>query len=40
MLAQLTECARQHEKELDRVVGPRERAQFLAVLKKLADALG
>jgi DNA-binding MarR family transcriptional regulator len=40
MLAQLTECARQHEEELDRVVGPRERAQFLAVLKKLANALG
>jgi hypothetical protein len=40
MLAQLTECARQHEEDLDRTVGRRERAQFLAVLKKLADALG
>jgi len=39
MLAQLTECARQHEEELDGIVGRRERAQFLAALKKLADAL-
>jgi DNA-binding MarR family transcriptional regulator len=40
MLAQLTECAGQHEEELDRLVGRRERAQFLATLKKLTDALG
>ncbi len=40
MLAQLTECARRHEDDLDRIVGRRERAQFLATLKKIAAELG
>jgi DNA-binding MarR family transcriptional regulator len=40
MLAQLTECARRHEDDLDRIVGRRERAQFLATLRKIAAELG
>lgn len=40
MLTQLTECARRHEEDLDRIVGRRERAQFLATLKKIAAAFG
>jgi DNA-binding MarR family transcriptional regulator len=40
MLAQLTECARRHEDDLDRIVGRRERARFLATLKKIAAELG
>ena len=35
-LAQLTACAREHERRLDAVIGARERAQFLRTLKKLA----
>jgi DNA-binding MarR family transcriptional regulator len=39
LLEQLTACAREHERRLDAVIGPRERAQFLRVLRKLAAAL-
>jgi DNA-binding MarR family transcriptional regulator len=35
MLQRLTECAERHEDNLDRVVGPRERARFLRTLRKL-----
>jgi DNA-binding MarR family transcriptional regulator len=35
-LASLTACARRHERNLDRIIGRRERARFIAVLKKIA----
>jgi DNA-binding MarR family transcriptional regulator len=34
------ECAKRHEDELDAIVGPRERAQFVRILRKIAAALG
>lgn len=40
MLVELTACARRHEDDLDRLVGHRERARFLQILRKLADELG
>jgi DNA-binding MarR family transcriptional regulator len=39
LLDQLMECAREHERKLDAVIGVRERAQFLRTLKKLADEM-
>ena len=35
-LALLTRCARRHERNLDRVIGTRDRTRFLALLKKIA----
>lgn len=40
MLRDLTECARRHEEDLDAIVGPRERTQFLRTLQKIAEELG
>jgi DNA-binding MarR family transcriptional regulator len=40
MLRDLTECAQRHEGDLDAIVGPRERAQFLRTLRKIAEELG
>ena len=34
-LARLTACARRHEQNLDRLIGPRERTRFLRTLKKV-----
>jgi DNA-binding MarR family transcriptional regulator len=34
-LARLMACARHHEKNLDRIIGPRERARFLRTLKRV-----
>jgi DNA-binding MarR family transcriptional regulator len=39
MLRDLTACARRHEKELDRVIGMRDRAKFLRILRKLMTEL-
>ena len=39
-LAQLTACARRHERNLDRIIGRRERKRFIAVLKKIAAEIG
>jgi DNA-binding MarR family transcriptional regulator len=36
VLAQLTACAREHERRLDAVIGARERAAFLRTLRRLA----
>jgi DNA-binding MarR family transcriptional regulator len=36
LLRQLTDCAREHERKLDAVIGMRTRAQFLRTLRKLA----
>jgi len=35
-LLSLTRIARRHEVNLDRIIGPRERERFLAILKKIA----
>ena len=32
----LTRCARRHERELDRIIGARDRKRFLQILKKIA----
>lgn len=40
MLARLTECAERHERNLDRIIGPRERERFVRILRKLAAELG
>ena len=34
-LARLMACARRHEQNLDRIIGPRERARFLRTLKRV-----
>jgi DNA-binding MarR family transcriptional regulator len=34
-LARLMACARRHERNLDRIIGPRERARFLRTLKRV-----
>jgi DNA-binding MarR family transcriptional regulator len=39
-LATLMNCARAHERNLDRIIGRAERTRFLAVLKKLAAEIG
>jgi DNA-binding MarR family transcriptional regulator len=39
LLAQLTSCAERHDRHLDEIVGPRDRARFLQILKKLAASL-
>jgi DNA-binding MarR family transcriptional regulator len=39
-LARLTECARQHELNLDRLIGARDRARFIAILRKIAAEIG
>ena len=35
-LAEMTRCARQHERNLDRIIGQRDRKRFLHLLKKIA----
>ena len=35
-LVSLTRIARRHERNLDRIIGRRERTRFLAILKKIA----
>jgi len=35
-LAILTRCARRHERNLDRVIGYRDRKRFLQILKKIS----
>jgi DNA-binding MarR family transcriptional regulator len=34
-LARLMACARRHERNLDRIIGPRERARFIETLKRV-----
>lgn len=38
-LARLTDCAKRHDANLDRIIGPRERARFLAVLRRIETEL-
>ena len=40
MLQQFTELARTHERNLDRIIGPRERAQFLRILRRITAEIG
>lgn len=40
MLAELMECAKRHERNLDRVIGTRDRTVFLRILRKIATELG
>jgi DNA-binding MarR family transcriptional regulator len=35
-LGLMTRCARQHERSLDAIIGPRHRKQFIATLKRIA----
>jgi DNA-binding MarR family transcriptional regulator len=35
-LTQLTRCARRHELNLDRIIGPRDRKRFIQILKRIA----
>jgi len=39
LLKQLTACATTHDRNLDRIIGPRERERFLKTLKKLVAEL-
>jgi DNA-binding MarR family transcriptional regulator len=39
MLRRLTACAEQHERQLDRIIGRRERRRFLATLRRVMAAL-
>ncbi|MBI1205587.1 MAG: MarR family transcriptional regulator [Rhodopseudomonas sp.] len=39
-LAQLTRCARRHERALDGVIGARDRKRFIEILKKIAAGIG
>jgi DNA-binding MarR family transcriptional regulator len=39
MLQRLTDCAERHDRELDRIVGTREKARFLKSLRKIIAAL-
>lgn len=40
VLTMLTRCARRHERNLDRVIGERDRKRFIQILKKIAADLG
>ena len=40
VLTMLTRCARRHERNLDRVIGARDRKRFIQILKKIAAELG
>ena len=39
VLTMLTRCARRHERNLDRVIGARDRKRFILILKKIAAEL-
>jgi DNA-binding MarR family transcriptional regulator len=39
LLQELTLCAERHDRNLDRIIGPRDRARFLKILKKLVASL-
>jgi len=40
LLAELTQCARGHERSLDRIIGAREQKSFVRVLKRIVAAMG
>jgi DNA-binding MarR family transcriptional regulator len=40
LLAELTQCAREHEKKLDRIIGAKEQKGFVQVLKRIIADMG
>ena len=40
LLAELTRCAREHERKLDRIIGAREQKDFVRVLKRIIAQAG
>ncbi|HLL26562.1 MAG TPA: MarR family transcriptional regulator [Xanthobacteraceae bacterium] len=40
LLRRLTECAKQHDRNLMRVIGPRDYAHFMQILQKIANEIG
>jgi hypothetical protein len=40
MLRRLTQCAARHERNLDRIVGARDRGKLLRLLRKLMTEMG
>lgn len=40
LLRRLTQCAARHEDNLDRIIGARDRARFLRILRKIMTELG
>ena len=40
MLDQLTVCAKRHDDNLDRVIGPKDRAKFIKILQKITAEIG
>ena len=40
MLQRLTECAARHDRNLDRIVGPRDKPRLLRLLRKIMSELG
>ncbi len=38
-LVQLTRCARRHERNLDALIGPRDRKRFIQILKSIAAGI-
>jgi DNA-binding MarR family transcriptional regulator len=39
-LQRLSECARQHDRNLDRLIGARDRTRFVQILQKIAAEAG
>jgi DNA-binding MarR family transcriptional regulator len=39
LLQELTACAERHDRNLDEIIGPRDRARFLKILKRLVTRL-
>ncbi|HVY59823.1 MAG TPA: hypothetical protein VHA77_18370 [Xanthobacteraceae bacterium] len=39
LLRQLTACAKRHDRNLDRIVGQRDRAWLLALLRKISTEI-
>jgi DNA-binding MarR family transcriptional regulator len=39
-LRQLNVCARRHERNLDRIIGPEDRSRFVAILRRIAAEIG
>jgi DNA-binding MarR family transcriptional regulator len=40
MLIELTKCATRHDRNLDRLIGPKDRERFLAILRKITAEIG
>lgn len=39
VLTQLTRCASQHDRALDRIIGTQDRAKFLSILRRITEAM-